>query len=52
MRNRILVFPLLIAAAAVAQPLRIQIVTGGHNHDISFYEVFQGNKASDWAVEP
>ena len=52
MRIRIVMSFLLLAAAAVAQPLRIQLVTGGHNHDISFYEIFQGNKDFKIDVNP
>jgi type 1 glutamine amidotransferase len=33
---------------AAAEPVRLQIVTGGHPHDISFYSVFEGR--SDLAI--
>jgi hypothetical protein len=39
---------LLFALAAQAQPLRVELVTGGHGHDISFYRVFAG--ASDLRI--
>jgi type 1 glutamine amidotransferase len=32
-----------LAASARAADLRIQLTTGGHAHDISFYGVFEGN---------
>ena len=53
MRNPMAAILLFLAAApAVAQPVRIQLVTGGHNHEISFYEVFQGNKDFKIDVNP
>jgi type 1 glutamine amidotransferase len=42
----------LLATAAIAQPVRVQLVTGGHNHDISFYEIFQGNPDLKIDVNP
>jgi len=39
---RVLVF-LLLTVAATGQPLRVELVTGGHSHELSFYEVFRGN---------
>lgn len=31
---------LFVTIAAAAEPLRIQLVTGGHDHELSFYRVF------------
>jgi type 1 glutamine amidotransferase len=36
------------AAALVAQPLRIQVTTGGHSYDPMFHQVFAGRE--DWKV--
>jgi hypothetical protein len=45
--NRIL--PLLgIAAQLAAGPIRVQVTTGGHQHNLSFYSLFEGR--SDLAV--
>jgi len=38
----------LAAGASAAEPIRVQITTGGHAHDLAFYEIFQGQK--DWSV--
>lgn len=37
-----------MVAVAAAEPVRVQVTTGGHAHDLAFYEIFQGQK--DWAV--
>jgi type 1 glutamine amidotransferase len=50
-----LVFGLFLAAAAFcADPprVRVQLVTGGHSHDISFYQAFSGNPDLDIDVNP
>lgn len=39
---------LLLAPCLFAQPVRIQLTTGGHDHDVGFYAVFQGH--DDWKV--
>ncbi len=31
-----------------AEPLRVRVVTGGHDHELSFYSVFEGHR--DWRV--
>ena len=49
---RLWILPILLAtgtAAAQNTPIRIQLVTGGHSHDISFYDVFRGN--SDFRID-
>lgn len=38
---------LLGSAASAAGPIRIQLVTGGHSHEVSFYSLFEG---SNYAV--
>jgi type 1 glutamine amidotransferase len=48
-------FPLLLALAAAwaAGPaVRVQLVTGGHDHEISFYKVFEGNPDLALRVNP
>lgn len=46
----------LLAAAAPAwcegPPIRVQLTTGGHAHDISFYSVFEGNASLRINVNP
>lgn len=49
---RTLLAAILWVGAASAQPIRVQLVTGGHGHDISFYEVFQGNPEFKIDVNP
>jgi uncharacterized protein len=35
-----------------ADPIRVQITTGGHHHDVSFYSVFEGRKDLAVTVNP
>ena len=39
-------------AAAAGTPLRIQLVTGGHDHELSFYSVFEGHPEYEITVVP
>ena len=52
MRYFMLAIFLFLAVPGQAQPIRVQLVTGGHNHELSFYEVFQGNKDLKIDVNP
>ena len=54
MRNIAGALFLCLAAAHAAEPgkIRIQLVTGGHSHDISFYEIFSGNREYQLTVNP
>ena len=36
-------FAAMMAAAQDAHPLRVELVTGGHGHELSFYSVFENN---------
>jgi type 1 glutamine amidotransferase len=49
---RTLLAILVWAGALHAQAVRVQLVTGGHNHDISFYEAFRGNRDFKIDVNP
>jgi type 1 glutamine amidotransferase len=49
---RLLVLLILSAVASWAQGVRIELVTGGHSHDISFYRVFDGWKDFRINVNP
>jgi type 1 glutamine amidotransferase len=40
------------ALAAWAQPVRVELVTGGHSHELSFYSVFEGNPEFRVNVNP
>ncbi len=46
----------LLTAAAPAwsaePPIRVQLTTGGHDHDLSFYSVFEGDSALKVRVNP
>ena len=42
----------LAALAADAPAIRIELVTGGHSHEISFYAVFEGNRDFRINVNP
>ena len=46
----LLAMPLL--GAAGEKPLRVQLVTGGHDHNLSFYEVFAGHPELEITVNP
>jgi type 1 glutamine amidotransferase len=43
---------LLLALAASAQPVRVELVTGGHSHELSFYKVFDGSPELRINVNP
>jgi type 1 glutamine amidotransferase len=42
----------LLCVPAVAAPVRLLLVTGGHEHEISFYEMFTGNAEYDVTLSP
>jgi type 1 glutamine amidotransferase len=44
--------PLAVKPAVARKPLRIQLVTGGHDHELSFYEVFSGHPEYEITVNP
>jgi uncharacterized protein len=46
---RILILMLLALGASGADKIRVQVTTGGHHHDISFYSLFEGQ--DDLAVD-
>jgi len=49
----LLAIPLTVLAAhGQDRPLRIELVTGGHSHELSFYDVFQGNPEFRIDVNP
>ena len=48
---RVLVF-LVMAAALVAAPIRLQVTTGGHPYDVSFYSIFEGRADLAITVNP
>ena len=43
---------LCAAAADPAQPVRVLLVTGGHDHELSFYEMFLAFKGYEVNVNP
>jgi type 1 glutamine amidotransferase len=43
---------LLVAMAGGAEPLRVRVVTGGHDHEPSFYAMFESMPELKVAVEP
>jgi type 1 glutamine amidotransferase len=43
---------LLASLALTAEPLRVRLVTGGHNHDPEFYSAFTGDPNLTVTVEP
>jgi len=49
---RTIAFLLLAAGAVCAAPVRVQITTGGHPYDISFYSVFEGRDDLAVTVNP
>jgi type 1 glutamine amidotransferase len=51
MRHARLLF-LLGATALAAAPIRIQLVTGGHSHEVSFYSLFEGQRDYHVVVDP
>jgi type 1 glutamine amidotransferase len=42
----------LLASACFAQPLRVELVTGGHSHELSFYRVFDDDSEFRVNVNP
>jgi type 1 glutamine amidotransferase len=52
MKILLLLLAPLTALAADAPPIRIELVTGGHAHEISFYAVFEGNRDFRINVNP
>ena len=42
----------LLCSAVSAAPVRLLLVTGGHEHELSFYEIFTGNPDYDVTVNP
>lgn len=44
--------PLAAQSAAAEKPLRIELVTGGHEHELSFYGVFAGMREFQVTVNP
>lgn len=51
MRHARLLF-FLGATALAAAPIRIQLVTGGHSHEVSFYSLFEGQPDYHVIVDP
>ena len=43
---------LALACSAGAQPIRVELVTGGHSHELSFYSVFENNPEFRINVNP
>ena len=43
---------LVLACSAGAQPIRVELVTGGHSHELSFYSVFENNPEFRINVNP
>lgn len=41
-----------LALAAQASPVRLLLVTGGHEHELTFYEMFMGREDYDITVNP
>ena len=52
MKTLLLLLWPLAALAADAPAIRIELVTGGHPHEISFYAVFEGNRDFKINVNP
>ena len=44
--------PLAVLSAAAEKPLRVTLVTGGHEHELSFYSVFTGHPEFQVTVIP
>ena len=44
--------PAALEAKPPAPPVRVQVVTGGHDHEISFYAVFEGDERIAVNVNP
>jgi len=42
----------LLAAAAIASPVRVLVVTGGHTYETSFYTLFEGHPDIEATVDP
>ena len=42
----------LVLFLSAGQPVRVQLTTGGHQHDLSFYEIFQGTTDLAVTVNP
>jgi uncharacterized protein len=49
---RCLGLAVLLGVAASAAPIRLLLVMGGHEHEISFYEMFTGNPDYQITVDP
>lgn len=49
---KVLFYTLLLAVPGWAQTIRVELVTGGHAHEISFYEVFKDNRDFRINVNP
>lgn len=47
-----LLYNLLLISALQAQPVRVLLVTGGHDHDPSFYSLFEGDKSFKTTIRP
>ena len=43
---------LLLIGSLQAQPLRVLLVTGGHDHDPSFYSIFEGDNTFRTNIRP
>jgi len=52
MTSTCLAFLFLVSVLTAADPLRVQITTGGHPHDISFYSIFENQKDLAVTVNP
>jgi type 1 glutamine amidotransferase len=50
--RRLLAAPLAAPLSGAGKPLRIQLVTGGHDHELSFYDVFANRPEFDVTVNP
>jgi type 1 glutamine amidotransferase len=45
-------FAAALTASGAEKPIRIQLVTGGHEHELSFYDVFAGHPEYQLTVNP
>jgi type 1 glutamine amidotransferase len=52
MLRALLAAPLVRPLAAADKPLRVLLVTGGHDHEVSFYDVFAGHPEYALTVNP
>jgi len=50
--SRFIAFLALFGILQVAEPIRVQITTGGHPYDVSFYGVFEGRSDLALTINP